>query len=274
MLTGFVATNEKGDQLTFDLDNVDNGFLTKEIEGLDPVKATLVTSSVASRDGVQYQSVHREARDIKLKLGIEPQDSTVTVSQLRKQLYNIFMPKTQVRLQFVDDEGLTVWIFGRVEECDIPHFVEEPEANISIMCFDPDFFDPTAVVITGETASDETEVVVNYEGTVDTGIRFRLDADRELSEFTIYHHPPSGEIRLLEFVAPLVADDSLYITTVKGSKGATVSHSGGTPSSVLYGISPYSAWLELQPGENRLRVYAEGEPIPFTLEYTNKYGGL
>lgn len=275
MLTGFVATNAKGDEKFFDLSDVSGGFEVQEIEGLDPVKATLVTSSVASIDGVQYQSSRREARDIKITLGLNPLDGLNTVRDLRKQLYTFFMPKTNVRLDFLDDVDPMVSIFGVVESCEAPPFAEEPQMVISTQCFDPDFFDPSAVVVSGFTASDTTEMTIDYEGTVDTGIRFQLNVDRDISEFTIYHKLPAGEIRLLEFVSPLVADDQLFISTVPGAKGATISHgTGGTPSSILYGVSPYSAWIALEPGENKLRVFAEGAPIPFFIEYTNKYGGL
>lgn len=274
MLMGFGATNSKGDQASFVLDDPSQGYFIKDIDGLDPVKATLVTSSVATSDGVQYQSARREARNIKITIGIEPLDDTATVSSLRKQLYNIFMPKTEVRLDFHDDDGLSVWIYGRIESCEASHFTQEPEMVVSIMCFNPDFFDPTAVLVEGVTVSTSAEMTINYEGTVETGFRFKLDVDRDLPEFTIYHRPPSGEIRLLEFVSPLVEFDELLISTIGGAKGATVANMGGTPSSILYGVSPYSAWLELQPGENKIRVYAEGASIPFRFEYTNKYGGL
>jgi hypothetical protein len=71
----------------------------------------------------------------------------------------------------------------------------------------------------------------------------------------------------------LVAGDVLSINTVTGSKGATLTRAG-VESSVLYGISPQSSWLELMPGVNTIRVYATGAAIPLSIEYINRYGGL
>ena len=77
----------------------------------------------------------------------------------------------------------------------------------------------------------------------------------------------------MDFAGSLIADDVLVINTITGSKGATLTRAA-VNSSVLYGVSAQSTWLELEPGENYIRVYATGAAIPFTIEYTNRHGGL
>lgn len=269
MITTVRAQNSRGSILELLLDNVQNGLIVEEIEGLDPVKATIVTSSFAQQDGVQYQSSRRDQRDITLKIGLEPDYTVTTVQGLRSQLYRYFMPKSEVTLTFIDDGGLAVDISGRVESCEAPLFSEEPQMDVVIVCFDPDFVEEEPVSVPGNTtaATDEMEIV--YDGTVDTGIEFTLNANRAVPSFSIYHRLPNGDLRQLDFTTALASGQSLVINTVPGSKGATIA---GT--SVLYGITPESNWISLEPGSNFIRVYAEGAAVPFTIQYTNKYGGL
>ena len=256
------------------LQDPDGGYLVKDIDGLDPVKANIVSSSFASRDGEQYQSSKREKRNILLKLGYEPDYASTSVKALRNALYQFFMPKSEVSLRFIDSDNPYVDISGRVETFDSPLFAKNPEGTISILCMNPDFVDPTVILFEGDTVSNTDEEVINYEGTVNTGVIFKLLVDRaDVDNFTIYHRPPDNSLRSLVFAYPLADEDVVTINTVPGSKSAILTRSGAD-SSVLYGISPTSNWITLEPGINNIRVYAEGAPIPFTIEYTNKFGGL
>ena len=273
MLTLVEVRTSHGDLLGMPLGDVSNGFSVEEIEGLDPVKATLVSSSFAKMDGEQYQSSRRETRNIKLKLGLEPDYLTNSVRDLRKRLYLFFMPKSLVNLKFYMSSGLIVDIVGRVESFETPLFAKEPAVDISIVCFDPDFISPTLGSLSGMSTATMTETLIQYDGTVESGISMVMPVNRTLSALTIYHRPSDGTLRLLDFSAPLVAGDSLKINTVAGNKSVTRTRTG-TLSSVLYGVSPQSSWIELLPGDNYIRVYAVGAEIPFTIEYKNRYGGL
>lgn len=265
--------NDQGALLSLPLGDVSSGIVVQNIDGLDPVQATLVSSSFAQLDGEQYHSARRAKRNIKLRFGLEPMYGGGSVRDIRKRLYNFFMPKSSVELTFQMDDGLSVNISGRVETCETPMFVREPTIDVSLLCFNPDFYDPVPVQLTGSTTDLTTETLVTYDGSVESGIKFVLNVNRTLSEFTLYHRPPDGSLRSLDFAAPLSAGDVLTISTVPGAKGATLLRAN-TTSSILYGISPYSNWIALQPGENHLRAYAVGAGIPYTIEYTDKYGGL
>lgn len=273
MLTEVEVRTRQGDLLNLPLEDIDSGLIVQQIEGLDPVKATLVSSSFAQIDGEQYQSSRRETRNIKIQLGLEPNPLEDSVRGLRRQLYGFFMPETETNLRFIMDDGLNVDIVGRVESFESALFTAEPVVDISIICFDPDFVDPTPVEMSGTTVSSDAETLVEYEGTVETGIEFTLNVDRTIEEFTLYHRASDDTIRSLDFSAPLVAGDVLFISTIPGNKGATLTRAE-TVSSILYGISPQSVWTELTPGDNHIRVYAEGAGIPFDLKHSTKYGGL
>lgn len=282
LLQAVKATNSRGSVLSLPLEDISAGFVVKNIAGLTPVKATLVSSSFANVDGEQYHSSRRDARNIVFTLGLKPDYAVTDVETLRDQLYGYFMPKSTTLLTFTAFDKFTqnfaeqskdFDIAGRIESCDGDIFTEDPELQVSVMCYDPDFYDPTEIVVDGATVFDLTESIVTYDGTVDTGVIFTLSPNRDLSAFTIFHQPPDGSLRTIDFSFPLLAGDTLAISSVPGSKYAQRT-SGGVQSSVLYGISPQSGWLTLEPGDNKIRVYAEGTPIPYTIEYTNKYGGL
>lgn len=273
MLSKVEVTTRQGNLLSLPLEDVTNGLAIEEIEGLDPVKATLVSTSFANMDGEQYQSSKRELRNIKITLAIEPDETLESVSSVRRRVYAYFMPKTEVNLRFFTDDGAPVDIVGRVESCDAPLWAQEPTAVVSILCFDPDFFNPTETQVTGATTSGTTPITINYDGSVETGIRFTLAVNRTMSDVTIYHTPPNDTLRVLEFSAPLLAGDQLIINTVTGQKFATLVRTS-VSSPILYGVSPQSSWIELAPGPNLLRVYATGAAVPFTINYFKRYGGL
>lgn len=273
MLTKVEVRTAQGVLLVLTLDNISNGYVVEDILGLDPVKATLVSSTFANFDGAKYQSSRRETRNILFKLGLEPNYITASVRDLRTNLYSFFIPNTVVDLRFFMSDGLTVDIQGRVETFDAPLFMKEPKVDISILCFDPDFVGITPIVVNENTVSDLDDFTIPYEGTVETGIQFVLNVDRVLTEFTIYHRSADNILRTFDFAASLEADDILTINSVVGSKYITLSRLS-TLSSLLYGKSPPSNWIELMPGDNEIRVYATGAPIPFSITYTPRHGGL
>jgi len=273
MFTIFEVTNEQGETLVLPLEYTENGYFLKDIENLEPVKATLVSSGYANVDGEQHHSSRRESRNLIVRLKLETGPAG-TVRELRSRLYAFFMPKATVHMQFHSDDMATVHISGIIESFVAPLFVKEPEATISIMCHKPDFYIPEPVIVSGNTVADDAEVEVQYAGTIETGIRLIMNVDRSLPGFTVYHRSAANQLNTLEFEdVPLVAGDVLTISTIPGAKGATLTRAG-SDSSVLYGISTVSKYIELYPGTNYLRVYALGAAVPFTLEYTTKIGGL
>ena len=273
MINSVEVRNAAGTLLTLSLEDPSNGYEVRDIGGLDQVKATLVSSSFAGVDGSQYQSSRREERNITIKLGFDPDYVLSSVRSLRNNLYNWFTTKQEVHLKFFVDDDLEVNISGRVETCETPLFSDSPEVNISILCFDPDFVDEEEIVEEGFTVSTTDEFFINYEGTVETGMVFVLELDRDVSDFVIYHTPPDGSTRIFTFEAALLDGDILTINSNRGNKGIILNR-GGTLSNLLYGRTPSSAWIELQHGFNNFRVYTTGAAVPFTMTYTNRYGGL
>lgn len=274
MLTGVEVSTIQGAILGLSLEDIVDGYIISEIEGLDPVKATVVSSSYASMDGEVYESSRREKRNIIIHLDLEPDWTTSTVTQLRNSLYGFFLPKAYLSLRFYSDDGSYVDISGVVESFESPLFTNAPSATISILCFDPDFYDPNQVTVPGTSVSTNTPSIIHYDGTTETGFEFELNVNRTLSEFSIFNTGSDGLERTMRFVAPFVAGDVLKISTVPGNKYVTLTR-GNSDYALLYSfVDNNGTWISLQPGDNSFYVSVVGAAIPFTITYFNKYGGL
>ncbi len=272
MLT-LLEVRGQGGTLSLPLDDSTLGYDVQDIQGLDPVKASLVSSSFAQRDGAQFQSARRDTRNITLQLGLSPDYAIATVRSLRAALYQFFMPKSDISLRFFVDDDLVVDIAGTVESMESAMFTKEPVVNVSIMCWDPDFLESNEIVVSGSTTSGTTDTTIEYTGTVESGFEFTLNVDRTMSGFTIYYQRPDGTSEQMDVEASLIAGDAFTISTLSGNRYAQLTRSG-LQSSMLYAVSPFSTWPEFLPGTNLFRVYASGAAVPYTVTYTRRYGGL
>ena len=274
MIENVVISSAQGGAITLPLDDVVSGFPIQEITGLDPVKATLVSTVFAQQDGAQYQGGRREPRNVKFTLGLEPNwTGGEDVRDLRRQLYSVLMPKNAVTMVFTLKDGLVVTAYGVVESFESTLFSKDPAVDVNVICYDPDFIVPTAVVINGSTVTDSTMTEFTYPGTVETGILFQLLVDRTITGFTIYHTGTDGIPRSMLVSVDAVSGDVITISTVSGNKFATLTHASAD-SSILYGIAPQADWFQLLPGTNAMRVELSGTTIPYTVEYITRYGGL
>jgi len=273
MLTKFDVTNSRGNVLTIPMIDDDAQYVVNDIDGLDPVEATLTASSYAGIDGDVFQSAKRAPRNIKIKLDLDPDFVSDTYTSLRQNLYRFFMPKSQIKFRFYLDTGLYVDIQGTVESMPTPLFDNNPRVDISIMCYQPDFTDPRIIDLSGNTVSDTTNTVIDYPGSIETGTVVTLNVNRTLPDFTIYNTDEGGNSYQLDFTGSLIAGDVLVVSSLTGAKGITLTRAG-VSSSYLYGRSSQSSWIQLFEGNNDFRIYASGDPIPYVLEYVVRYGGL
>lgn len=278
MFTKVEVRNSQGSLLTLQLGDSPSGINIQEIAGLDPVKAVLVATSFANQDGAVYQASRRDARNITFKLGLEPNPATDTSRSLRQLVYSFFRPKSEINLKFfVDDTDDATedgyLIIGRVESCNSPMFAQTPVIDISVMCFDPDFYDPIPVTVVGLTTADVTATHFPYIGTTESGITLTLNVNRTLAEFVLYYTDPALAIWTMDVVASLIAGDVVTINTIPGNKFASLLRAGVT-TSILYAVSPQSTWPELAPGDNWFRLSATGAAIPGSITYTKRFGEL
>src|SRR5690606_20740545 len=127
--------------------------------------------------------------------GMEPHYGGGSVQDIRRRLYNFLLPKMPITLRFTTGDGDVRAIKGMVEDFKAPMFVKEPEVDISILCFDPDFADPEEKMAFGYGQSsygyDYPGAIVNYAGSTPTGGRLEVYATAgfpyPFDEFSFYH---------------------------------------------------------------------------------------
>lgn len=278
MLTRVDIQTDRGNFLSLPIDDTSQGYILERIDGLDPVRATMVSTGFAQLDGEYYQSSRRGTRNIKIKIGLEPDYATTTVSDLRHKLYNYFMPRSEVKLTFYDSGSPHSYIKARVETFETELFTNEPTVDISLIAFSPDFIDMDEVVLSGQTSSAymsaSATIVHDYEGTIPTGFIFSLSVNRSLSEFAIYNIQQDATIPTqFEMDYAFQSGDLVEVSTVPGDKYVMLTRAG-IKSSILYSVRSYSNWLTIGPGANMVMVYATGAAIPYTITFTPRYGGL
>lgn len=273
LLSRLDVTNSRGNVLTLNLEEDDSPYQIADIDGLDPVKATLVSSSYAGTDGEEFQSAKRPARNIKIKLDLDPDFNPKGYADLRNDLYAFFLPKSKISMRFYLTSGLYLDIEGRVESMDSPPFGLDPVVDISIMCYDPDFIDGRMITRNGMTVNTNVNTVIDYPGTVESGTVITINFNRDVDEFSIYNTDEGGNTYQLDFSGTILDEDTLVISSLSGNKGITLTRDS-VSSSFLYGRSSQSSWIDLVEGLNQFRIYAEGDPIPYVLEYVVRYGGL
>lgn len=266
-------TNARGNVLSLEIEEDDGPYQVNSIEGLDPGKAALVSSSYAGADGGVFQSATRPPRNIVIKLDLDPDFDPTTYESARSELYKWFMPKATITQRYYLSTGLYLDIEGIVESNDSPIFDEDPDVTISVMCYDPDFIDGRMITVPGTSVDDTTSTEIDYPGSVEAGTVLTIHFNRSVSEFSVYNIDEGGNIQQLNFSGTLLDGDELVISSLDGNKGITLTRAG-VSSSYLYGRTAQSSWIKLFEGLNQFRVFAEGDPIPYDLEYRVRYGGL
>ena len=273
MLSQVDVISDQGTVLNLPVGDESNGLYIKDIDGLDPVAASLSSSPFGQLAGEVEQGARREKRNIVLTVGLEPDYITQTVSQIRRNLYRYFMSGSKVTLRFISDDLETVMIRATVEDMDSALFTQDPEAQISLIAYKPDFLSLVETSLPGGTTAAALDTNLVYPGSVPAGFLFTLNVNRSITGFVITQTMPNNDQKTLEFQYPMVNGDILQLSTVEGNKFATLTRSGSVKSAIS-GPSPQADWIQLAPGTNKIRVAVSGAAIPYTIKYTSRYGGL
>lgn len=272
MLTMVSAENDAAGQLLLPLFDSSAGYSVKDIQGLDPVKATLTSTPLAQLDGARLNNAKREPRNITIKLGLETDWVSNTVAGLRRDLYQWFSPKSQLTFGLYDDDVPFGTTLATVESCEANMFSADPEVDISLLCFDPDFYGDTFTFL-GSTVVDTSTQGIAYNGTSDAGIIFSITFSESASSIIIYNTRPDRNIQVMDIEGAFTTGDTLTINTNPGQKSA-IRSVAGLPISVLSYVHTRSDWISLEKGNNLIRVYYTGSITPYTLTYTEKHGGF
>jgi len=249
----------------------------RNINGLDPVKAAVNTSPLGSVDGESYVGSSIPKRNIVLTLHPNPDWELWTYEKLRRLLYQYFMPKRQTRLVFYSDDMIPVEISGVVEGVDVNIFSKDPELLISIICPDPYFTALEPVVLTGQSGDDPEATIIDYNGTIETGIRVKVTASTDPSPTDIGIQ--LGDPRVIFFGVETGVDSANYFDMSSLSMQKYVQNVNigtGVITNLLskIRIQEGSLWPTLQPGENEFSVITDIGVHDWELTYFERFGGL
>ena len=248
----------------------------RNIDGLDPVTASVNTSPRGTVDGASYVGSSVPSRNIVLTLRPNPDWGVWTYESLRRLLYSYFMPKRPVRLVFYSNDIVPVEISGIVESVSVNPFSKDPELLVSVVCPDPYFTALTATVLTGQTVRAGGVVVpITYNGSVETGLNAKVT-------FVSGANPTSigiqiGAATLSYFTVAAAVSTSVYfemssIPMQKFLQNVTIG--SGVIANLLSKIQDGSTWPVLQPGVNNFSVITDQGVQDWTLTYFERFGGL
>lgn len=247
-------------------------YIVKNIDGVDPVRATISTTSYANQDGGFYQSAKTEMRNIVLTIGYRPDlTSGMSIQEIRRSMYSVFDPKARVKLRFIDTDEAPVEIEGFVESHETSIFSRDPEVQISILCPDPYFKEIRPVSI---SSTNNNPVYTSYLGTAETGFLFEMFVNRNVEGTLLRAYINDDNYYDVHYGGALVPGDVLSISTERANKFVRRTR-GGETLSVLNGITRGQLSMVISPRTDRLYV-AVGEPrtIPYRITYTPKYIGI
>lgn len=257
----------------------DDPVFVRNIDGLGPVKADVLTTELASGRDELYKDSKSGKRNIVLSLGLNPNWVDQTMSTLRQFLYAYLIPQQWCKLRFTSNHMPTVDIEGYVESFDPNMFSEDPEIQVSIICPKPDFIEIESTIYTGVVGDGTTELEFVYLGTVDTGFELRIEASEANADYngSITIKNTAWDIEQIFVADPVVVNLLKYfkMSSLRGAKRVqNVAASGGAITNLLAKMTDDSVWPILMPGENLFSVAGEEPGQLWTFAYFNRFGGL
>jgi hypothetical protein len=250
----------------------------RNIDGLDPVKASVNTSPLGSVDGAAYTGSNVPSRNIVLTIGLNPNWDNWSYEALRRLVYSYFMPKRLTRLVFYSDDMPTVEISGVVESIEANQFSTDPELLVSIICPDPYFIALEPEVITGQAVRPEGVITqIQYDGTIEAGILVKVThvSDPVPSVIGIQ----IGDPAISYFNVEATVNGTMYFEMSSIPMQKFVQNVGigsGVITSLLSKaeIREGSSWPILQPGEQDFSVITDKGIQDWELVYFERFGGL
>ena len=248
----------------------------RNIDGLDPVKASVNTSLFGSVDGSAYTGASVGQRNIVLTVHPNPDWKTWTFESLRRLIYSYFMTKRPVRLVFISDDIPPVEILGIVESVDNVIFSKDPEFNVSVICPDPYFKSVVPKVITGQSIrSGGAVTVVEYDGSVETGFEVKVSFSSGTAPTVIGIQIGDPKVNFFNVTATVGSSLYLDMSSVAMQKYVqNVSIGSGVITNLLSKVQEGSKWPLLQPGDNNFSVITDQGVQDWELTIYERFGGL
>ena len=242
------------------------------IEGLNPPKAKINTSTIAGLDGARFNSSKLETREIVITIKINGE-----IERNRQYLYTFFATKEWCKFYF-KNENRDVWIDCYVEnfECDL--FKNGQTAQISLLCPQPYFKDINEIIdniskviphfefpfsfgannatIDPDSSTDDAIIFSELEAnkitnifnssSSKTGMIIEISIIGSINKIQI-RNTKTGEDFVLNY--NFLSGDKVIINTNKGEKTVTLIRNG-ISSNIFGSIQRESVFFQLNTGDN------------------------
>ena len=262
--------------LWYDLWNSSNGYIVKNIEGIEPVEAEVSTTVLAGIEGVKIDSALRRSRNIVVTLGLQP-TATATIEDLRREAYADMMVGWPLLLIFEDMDGTIREARGTVESNQANRFSKDPEQVISFICYDPDFIKRESDIYLVPYSELKSGWSHTYTGTSPTGVAVSAMLNSSIqsgSYFRISNRSHVGAKRLTinQDISITPGQNSLSINTAPGYRRIDL-----WTSSLIGSLSNNHEWGMLMPGPNTITLDFKGsisDSENVMVSYTKRWGEL
>ncbi len=302
MIKSITVTNPKGESLELDLFHPEkSGLIVKSISGLGPPKATINSADLATADGALYSSARASTRNIVFNLQFM---FAPTIEDVRQKTYKYFPLKKEVTVR-VETDNRTLETKGYVESNSPDIFSKEESAQISIVCLDPFFYDPSFTITQFATVTPnfefpfsnesltenliefglvnlDTRSVLDYSGDVDTGVLITVHCLGNVTgPIAIYNVETHESIKIdLTRIKTLIGrdfanGDDIIISTVSGNKYVQILHNGKYTNGIS-AIDKAADWFQISVGKNIFNFTAKSgaDNLSMSFSYKNAYGGI
>lgn len=250
----------------------------RNIDGLDPVKASVSSSPLGAVDGQAYTGSTVPSRNIVFTVRPNPDWDDWTYESLRRLLYSYFMPKRPVRLVFYSDDLVTVEISGIVESVETSLFSKDPELIVSVICPDPYFTAVTPEVITGQSVRPGGAVhTIDYNGSVEAGIHCHVTFTSGAVPTLIGIQVGDPALSYCNVEAGVTSQMYFELNSIPMQKYVqNINMNTGVIINLLnkLHIQEGSGWPSLQPGETEFSVITDQGVQDWELTYYERFGGL
>lgn len=309
MIHSVTITNPKGEALELELTNPEkSGLIVRRIEGLGPPNANINGQELANTDGMVYTSSRADTRNIVFTLRMVSRNKLskygrLSIEESRHLTYRYFPLKKKITMTFKTDTR-TVYAIGYVESNEPDIFSQEEETSISVICPDPYLYeegrDETVFAgvipefefpFSNESVEEnllemgsiqiDTQALIDYRGTVDTGVLIKIHVYNEAENIRIYNVDTREWMVLdTDMIRKITGEkiktgDDIFISTIRSDRYCRLLRDGKY-TNIIGCLSRDSDWFQISQGFNAFAFTADGgeENLSVTFTYSNAYVGV
>lgn len=273
--------NAAGEQL--EITDNEEAFLLMSITGLNPVNASVATSSIHGMDGTMFNSSKLNERNIAFTVKL-----LGDIESNRQLMYRYVKSRGYLKL-YIESNNRRVYIDGYVESIDCDIFTNFETIQVSVICPDPMFKDQRTTMV--DATNIEGQFTFPFSIEVDQPVVFGTtsldhvkllenDGDESGMEIDIVatgtclrpviRNYSTGEEMIFNF--GMCAGDKLRVNTNKGRKQVLFNEYTNGIKWLEFG----SKWLSLRSGVNYISYGAESgeESLNVTFSFEKKYQGV